>query len=280
MYRVIPVLSTIILGTLLTPEYNINENSSPMSLSYEHLDIVRIMFWNLRTFGEHRATNEIGEQLRQISSPYDILLFAEVRDSDCNTHPSCPLSKFFETYFPEYQIFLSPSLHYCSDSHSGSEEYAMLVRRSLSFDNISMIHYEDKDCIFIRRPYGLKMTKNHMDYHFLLFHSNPNNERELVSLSSVFHQFGDQRILLLGDLNTGCHYVSFETLDSYEIRKNYSWILSENMFTNVEQTCPYDRIISTNDISSHLQNQKVLNENNEAHRIKSDHYPIAVEIVI
>jgi hypothetical protein len=274
MNRVIPILTTILFGSL------VSDNSQKISISDTFIESpIRIMFWNLRTFGEHRASDEIGRQLYQISSEYDILLFAEIRDSDCNTHPTCPLSKFFEKYFPEYQLFLSPSLHYCSNTHSGSEEYAMLVRRSISFDNISMIHYEDKDCIFIRRPYGLKISKNQMDYHLLLFHSNPNNQKELVSLSNVFHQLGDQRILLLGDLNTGCHYVSFETLNAYEIRKNYDWLLSEKSFTNVEQTCPYDRIISTKDISSHLRNQKVLNENNEAHRINSDHYPISVEWV-
>lgn len=274
MNKVIPILSAILLGALLTE----NLPTHSVSESYATESLVKIMFWNLRTFGEHRATDEIGKELSQISSPYDILLFAEIRDSDCDHHPGCPLFNFFENHFPEYQIFLSPTLHYCSDVHSGSEEYAILVRRSLLLENISMIHYEDKDCIFIRRPYGLKMTKNQIDYHILLFHSNPNNQKELVSLSDVFHQFGDQRTVLLGDLNTGCHYVSFETLDSYDIRKNYDWILSETSFTNVEQTCPYDRIISTRDISSYLQNQKVLNTNNEAHRIKSDHYPIAVEL--
>jgi hypothetical protein len=269
----------MILGRLLAPEYNIISINKDTSIQND-LNIVHIMFWNLRTFGEHRATDEVGEQLRQIASPYDILLFAEVRDSDCNTHPTCPLGKFFETHFPEYKLYLSPSLHYCSDSHSGSEEYAILVRRSLSFDNVSMVHYEDRDCIFIRRPYGLKVIKDKIDYHLLLFHSNPNNEKELVALSDVFHQFGDQRILLLGDLNTGCHYVSFETLDGFDIRKNYNWLLSETSFTNVEQTCPYDRVIATKDISCKLQGQRVLNMNNEAHRINSDHYPIAVELII
>ena len=272
MNKGLSILSTIILGSLLssTPEPNLNTVMVPG---------LKILFWNLRTFGEHRATDEIGQQLYQIASPYDILLFAEIRDSDCNNHSTCPLSKFFDTYFKEYQVFLSPSLHYCSNVHSGSEEYAMLVRKDISLENISMIHYDDKDCTFIRRPYGLKVSRDRTDYHILLFHSNPNNQKELVALSDVFRQFGDQRTFLLGDLNTGCHYVSFETLDSFEIRKNYEWLLSETSFTNVEQTCPYDRIISTKDVSSSLHDQRVLNTNNEAHRIKSDHYPIAVEWV-
>ena len=84
----------------------------------------------------------------------------------------------------------------------------------------------------------------------------------------------------MGDLNTGCHYVSFDTLRGYEIGRKYDWLLSEKSFTNVEQTCPYDRIVSTRDISGKLRNQRVLNQNNEAERIKSDHYPISVELVI
>lgn len=241
---------------------------------------LHLLFWNLRTFGEHRASDEVGEQLHQITSPYDILLFAEIRDSDCSTNPSCAIRTFFQKHFPEYQIFLSPSLHYCSKIHSGSEEYAMLVRRTNDGQNISMIHYDDKDCLFIRRPYGLRLVKNGLYTNILVFHSNPNNEKELISLSDVFQQFGDHRTLLLGDLNTGCHYVMFKTLDQYEIRKNYDWILDENVFTNLEKTCPYDRIISTKDISCRLQHQRVLNESREAERIKSDHYPISVEFEI
>jgi hypothetical protein len=270
IHPAIPILTTMIFGTLLSGQTN-----NKLSVS-ENSQSIQMMFWNLRTFGEHRATDPIGQQLYQIGSAFDILLFAEVRDSDCNQHTTCPLSKFFEKYFPEYQVFLSPSLHYCSNTHSGSEEYAMLVKRNLDF-NISMIHYQDKDCLFIRRPYGLNLKMNHTDYNLLLFHSNPNNQKELVALSDVFHQFGNQRTFLMGDLNTGCHYVSFDTLRGFEIGKEYDWLLSERSFTNVEQSCPYDRIVSTRDISGRLRNQRVLNQNNEAGRINSDHYPIAVE---
>lgn len=271
MNRAISIFTTIVLGTLLSsPSHNIINTPSNNS--------IQVLFWNLRTFGEHRATDQIGQQLHQIGSPFDILLFAEVRDSDCNKNPSCPLSKFFQKYFQEYQLFLSPSLHYCSDDHSGSEEYAILVRRNIGLDNISMIHYEDKDCVFIRRPYGLKITKKQFNYNILLFHSNPNNQKELVTLTDVFHQFGNQQTFLMGDLNTGCHYISFDTLRNYEIGNEYNWLLSEKSFTNVEQTCPYDRILSTRDISYRLRNPRVLNLNNEAGRINSDHYPIAVEM--
>lgn len=250
-------------------------------LSMLHLVLsVRLMFWNLRTFGEHRATDEIGQQLYQISSPHDILLFAEIRDSDCSIHPDCPMKQFFNKHFPDYQVFLSPSLHYCTKIHSGSEEYAMLVRKINTFDDISMIEYIDKDCLFIRRPYGLRIVKDDVPYSVVLFHSNPNNQKELIALSSVFQQFGDQRILLMGDLNTGCHYVSFESLDPYDIRRNYDWILDGQSYTNVEKTCPYDRIISTKDITCLLSHPMVLNQNNEANRIRSDHYPIEIELNI
>lgn len=241
---------------------------------------INLLFWNLRTFGEHRATEEIGQQLRKIASPYDVLLFAEIRDSDCTTNPSCPLSTFFQHHFEDYQLFLSPSLHYCSDTHSGSEEYAILVRRITNMENISMIHYEDKECTFIRRPYGINFWYSGLEYKLFIFHSNPDNQKELVALSDVFEKFGNTRIILMGDLNTGCHYVSFKTLDEYPIRKNYNWILPDQSFTNVEQTCPYDRIISTKDISSRLYEPRVLTHNDEAHRILSDHYPIAVELDI
>jgi hypothetical protein len=162
--------------------------------------------------------------------------------------------------------------------HSGSEEYAMLIKKDYQFDSVEMVHYEDKNCVFIRRPYGLKLSKNGEIYHILVFHSNPNNEKELVELSNVFTQFGNEKTIMMGDLNTGCHYVSFSELSHYPIGQNYSWILDENMYTNVEKTCPYDRIVSTNDMKSLIRNHSVLNEHDEAKRIGSDHYPISVEV--
>jgi hypothetical protein len=242
---------------------------------------IQILFWNLRTFGKNRASDEIGEQLYQITSNYDILLFAEIRDSDCTKNPSCRIHTFFQKYFHEYQLFLSPSLHYCDHTNSGSEEYAILVRRSEILGTPTMIEYHDRNCDFIRKPYGIRIENEKLTINLLLFHSNPNNQKELINLSNVFKQFNDHKTLLLGDLNTGCHYVSFQELDKYEIRKNYDWILEDHTFTNLEKTCPYDRIIATKDISSsHLRDQRVLNKNREAERIKSDHYPISVEYVI
>jgi hypothetical protein len=183
------------------------------------------------------------------------------------------LKTFFENHFPDYHLYLSPSLHYCRKNKLGSEEYAILVKKNLNL-SVDFIHYNDSNCEFIRRPYGIQL--NHF-WRVLLFHSNPNNENELVSLSKVFEQFGNQKTLLMGDLNTGCHYVSFDKLNEFPIGKNYKWLLSEHLYTNLEKSCPYDRIITTPDINKLCRNAKVLNENQEAERIKSDHYPISVE---
>jgi hypothetical protein len=247
--------------------------SQTLNSYYSHP--VRVLFWNLRTFGKNRANSQNGAQLYEITSSHDILLFAEIKDSDCSTHTECPLRTFFETHFPEFDLYLSPSLHYCDHQHSGSEEYAMLVRKSF-FSQISMIHYQDPECLFIRPPYGLKIDN---DFNIFVFHSNPNNERELVSLSQVFEQFGNKKTLLMGDLNTGCHYVPFSKLREFEIGRNYSWLLSESEFSNLEKTCPYDRIVSTTDIVDHLIHGQVLNQGQEAGRIQSDHYPISIEII-
>jgi hypothetical protein len=261
----------------LVPYYShntIEPNSLIFKGSDQSLSSFSVLFWNLRTFGKNRANPENGNQLYQISSSYDILLFAEIKDSDCSNHTECPLKTFFETHFQEYDLLLSPSLHYCDHRHAGSEEYAILVKKNL-FLNMKMIHYEDPECLFIRTPYGIQIGN---DFHLLVFHSNPNNERELVSLTKVFEQFGNRKTLMMGDLNTGCHYVSFSKLREYEIGRNYSWLLSETDYSNVEKTCPYDRIVSTRDISEYMVNGKVLNQNEEAKRIQSDHYPISIEI--
>jgi hypothetical protein len=83
------------------------------SFLVQAIDPSKLLFWNLRTFGEHRASEEIGNQLSLITDSNVILLFAEIRDSDCSTNLECPLRKFFEHHFPSHQLYLSPSLHYC-----------------------------------------------------------------------------------------------------------------------------------------------------------------------
>ena len=255
-------------------ETNVNQQtdleSDKMNFFYTNLSL---MFWNLRTFGIHRASYEHGVELAKIGSGFDILLFAEVKDSLCvGIH--CPLKTYFETYFPQHQVIITKPLHYCHNENAGSEEYAILVR-NMTYEPV---HYEDKDCLFIRPPHGVRIHVGEEEYVILVFHSNPGNKNELIALGKVFEQFGNKNILLMGDLNTGCHYVSFEDLNQYEIGKNYGWKLSETQFTNFERTCPYDRIVSTKDIFHKLHNQRVLNQNEEAERIRSDHYPIAVEL--
>jgi hypothetical protein len=234
---------------------------------------LEVLFWNLRTFGIHRASSANGQQLYAIANTSDIIFFAEVKDSDCNLdNPiTCPLKTFFQSYFPDHSIILSPPLHYCDEKHSGSEIYAILIRKDLKYQ---MVSYPDSECLFIRRPYGIKIE----DKTYLTFHSNPGNEKELVFLDKVFQYFDNQNTLIIGDFNTGCHYVQFKTLENFPIGNNYVWKLAENAFTNLERSCPYDRIVTTLDFSDNVYNARVLNHNKEAERIKSDHYPIAVSV--
>lgn len=235
---------------------------------------LQLLFWNLRTFGVHRASYEHGVELGKIGASFDILLFAEVKDSECQG-TQCPLHTYFQNYFPNHQIYISNPLHYCDQQHSGSEEYGILVRNNITFEPV---RYQDKECLFIRPPHGIKIHLHDKKYTILVFHSNPGNKNELIGLQKVFEQLGNQNILLMGDLNTGCHYVSFEELNRNEIGKNYGWKLDPKVVTNFERTCPYDRIVSTKDIFDSLTNARVLNRDEEAERIRSDHYPIAVEL--
>jgi hypothetical protein len=236
---------------------------------------ISLLFWNLRTFGIHRASREHGEELAKIGSPFDILLFAEVKDSVCSgIH--CPLHTYFESYFPDHKVYITNPLHYCDHHHPGSEEYAILLK-NMTFEPVE---YIDTECLFIRPPHGVKVRFGEEDYFILVFHSHPGNKKELIALQKVFEQFGNKNILLMGDLNTGCHYVSFEELKKYGIGVDYGWKLDPNMNTNFERTCPYDRMVSTKDIYPRLHNERVMNKNEEAERIRSDHYPIAVELVV
>jgi hypothetical protein len=232
-----------------------------------------ILFWNIRTFGVHRATPEVGEQLQQIVSPYDVLLFAEIRSWEGKE-----IRSYFDHYLSNYTMLISPPLHFChSDTHSGSEEYGLFVKNTFPY-KVEMVSYEDPQCKFIRRPFGLKIHSS-PEYHILVFHSMPGNKQELILLDDVLRHFSPN-VVLLGDLNTGCEYTSFSELNHFPIRSNYTWVLPDKKYTNFHLNCPYDRIIATYTSKNDLSFPKVLCNGNEASRIGSDHYPITVELHI
>jgi hypothetical protein len=186
--------------------------------------------------------------------------------------------KFFEKYFPDYHLNLSPPLHYChSESHSGSEEYGLFVKKSFPY-NFTMVSYPDSQCKMIRRPFGLTFDSP-QPFTVLLFHSMPGNKQELVLLDDVMQHFGDHTFLM-GDLNTGCEYISFSELDHFPIRSNRTWVLGDRKYTNLHLCCPYDRILATYTMKNDLSFPRVECNNKEADRIQSDHYPISVQLLI
>jgi hypothetical protein len=241
-----------------------------------YVSSLSILFWNLRTFGVHRASHEHGIELSKIASSFDIILFAEIKDAECAKERPfmCPMKSFFTKYLPEHQIYLSPPLHYCDQSAAGSEQYGILLKH-IPYEPI---HYEDKECLFIRPPYGVRIHYEGQTLVILVFHSHPGSKEELIGLEKVFAYFGNENVLMLGDLNTGCHYITFQELERYPIGSNYTWVLGKNDFTNLEKSCPYDRIVSTQDPSFRVKSAQVLKQYREAERIGSDHYPICVTV--
>lgn len=241
-----------------------------------YCNAIDVLFWNLRTFGTGRATPEIGKQLHDIVTSSDIIMFAELKDAECYTGNKCFLKDYFNTYLPDFTFIMSPPLHYCNGYINGAEEYGFLVKSSLNIST-QLLFYPDNECLFIRTPYALYVNSSFI---IVVFHSMPGNANELEHLGDVITYFSNvtKNVILLGDLNTGCKYTSFVTLDKYPIRMSYDWLLRDDDFTNIHLNCPYDRIISTKELSSSVFGSRVLKEANEASRIGSDHYPIATTI--
>lgn len=238
---------------------------------------LKSLFWNLRTFGENRAKPEYGNELSKIVEEFDLLLFAELRDWNCYT-TDCYLKSYFKEYLSGYELFITPPLHYCDKHHSGAEEYGIFIKENIHPIEKKIISYSG--CEFIRPPWGIYIQTNELELVIIVFHSMPGSKNELVALDKVFQEFSvySKNILLMGDLNTGCEYTSFDYINKFNIGKSYEWILSKSDFTNEKLNCPYDRIIATHEMKKHISKSGSLTENNEALRINSDHYPIFVEI--
>ena len=59
----------------------------------------------------------------------------------------------------------------------------------------------------------------------------------------IMQRFGTENILIMGDFNAGCTYISKKNLTKCELRsEEFHWLIPDNADTTVGKTdCAYDR---------------------------------------
>ena len=100
-------------------------------------------------------------------------------------------------------------------------------------------------------------------------------------LKIISESFLDKDIILMGDLNADCNYLSQTELEKIDLYHEYIWLIGSEEDTTVSKTdCAYDRIIIPFELNQSVSNARVyrfdLDLKLDIPHTKqvSDHYPV------
>lgn len=254
--------------------------------------------FNIKSFGVHKASNTtLMDLISTIVHRYDIILIQEVRDNDLSATKK--LMEHVNKGSPEftYKHIVSEPL----GRSSYKERYLFLYRE----DTVSVVKnytYEGSDEVcgtdtFIREPFVVMFSSNYTALkNFVLIpqHTSPDFAVKEVNalydvVTDVRKRWNSNDIVLMGDFNAGCSYISGS--DWQQIRlftdKSFHWLITDEADTTVSHTnCPYDRIVVTTDMmkgvvpnSAAVYNyMEDLSLSQELALAVSDHFPVQVEM--
>jgi len=277
---------------------------------------IKIASWNIQNFGEKKANNEaIMVLIATILSKYDIIAVQEIsnlyeksdtgcprNENSCPGHKNCNLLlNAFKKYLSgkenrDYDFILSP---YVKD-----ERYLFIYDKNKvqALDSGQLITDwgEDPDIplcdsrsegAMARQPFFAKFKSGDFDFTLMTAHTKPDrNLLELQSLALFYKRIqeidSDQNdVILLGDLNADCRYLSDNA--QIEFREvEYFWVIDNSKDTTVRDTtdCAYDRIIFTESTGEDYTGTYGIFRFDEEYGISkktalkiSDHYPVWAE---
>uniref|UniRef100_A0A669EWJ2 Deoxyribonuclease n=1 Tax=Oreochromis niloticus TaxID=8128 RepID=A0A669EWJ2_ORENI len=247
--------------------------------------------FNIKSFGDTKASNAtLMNIITKIVKRYDVILIQEVRDSDLSATQT--LMNYVNKDSPQYKYIVSEPL----GASTYKERYLFLYREAL-VSVAKSYTYDDVQHNFSRKPFVVMFSSKNTavkDFTLIPQHTCPGSAvKELNALYDVVldvrTRWNTNDIVLLGDFNAGCSYVSGS--DWQQIRiftdKTFHWLITDAAVTTVSQTvCPYDRIVVTTDMMRGVvQNSaEVYNYMTDLNLIQklalavSDHFPVEVKL--
>ncbi|ELW72124.1 deoxyribonuclease-1 [Tupaia chinensis] len=262
---------------------------------------LKIAAFNIRAFGESKMNNvTLSNYITQIVSDYDIALIQEVRDSHLVAVGKL-LDKLNRDVPDSYHYVVSRPL----GPSTYKERYLFLHRR----DQVSVLdsydytreHCKDHPCsnhTFSRPPIVVKFSSpcTHVKtFTIVPLHAAP--EAAAAEIDALYDVYQDVRekwatedIMLMGDFNAGCRYVTEAQWPGIRLRTDpaLQWLIDDTADTTVTSTyCPYDRIV----VSGTLLQEAVVPDSattfdfEAAYKLSksmalaiSDHYPVEVTL--
>ncbi|XP_037079660.1 deoxyribonuclease-1-like [Pollicipes pollicipes] len=212
-----------------------------------------IAAFNVQRFGITKMQKrDVMDLLVRVLSQYDITLVQEIVDvSEAAIHNLT--ARVAAATGQPYSVTVSPRV-----GRNAFEQYAY-VYRSDRVGVRSALMYPDPSDVFEREPYIVTFALDDVRYLSELtlvgIHTQPRKaDVEIDALSDVLdyvqQEMSASNVVLLGDFNAGCSYVT-ETewaVNRLKSRQDVVWTIADYTDTTVSSTnCAYDRIVLNGD---------------------------------
>ncbi|XP_051023531.1 deoxyribonuclease-1 [Acomys russatus] len=259
---------------------------------------LRIAAFNIRTFGETKMSNAtLVSYIVEILGRYDIIVVQEVRD----TH-LVAVGKLLD----ELNRDLPDSYHYVVSKPLGRSSYKEQYLFVYRPDQVSVVdsYYYDDGCepcgndTFSREPAIVRFFSPYTEvreFAIVPLHAAPGDAvTEIDALYDVYldvrQKWGLEDIMLMGDFNAGCSYVTSSQWSSIRLRTSpeFQWLIPDSADTTVTSThCAYDRIVVAGALlqsavvpssAAPFDFQEAYGLTSQLAEAISDHYPVEVTL--
>ncbi|XP_044037808.1 deoxyribonuclease-1 [Siniperca chuatsi] len=255
--------------------------------------------FNIKSFGEKKSSNTtLMDIISTIVLRYDIILIQEVRDSDLTVTKK--LMEHVNKGSPQFRYS-----HIISEPLGRSfykERYLFLYREQTV--SVAKNYTYDDGCepcgtdIFSREPFVVMFSSKYTAVkNFALIPQHTSPDYAVKEVNALYDVVADVRtrwntndVVLLGDFNAGCNYVTGSEWQQIRLftDKSFHWLITDEADTTVSHTnCPYDRVVVTADMmkgvvhgSAEVYDYMVdLNLSQSLALAVSDHFPVEVKLI-
>ncbi|KAK5599386.1 Deoxyribonuclease-1 [Crenichthys baileyi] len=252
--------------------------------------------FNIKAFGDTKASNTtLLDIISTVVHRYDIILIQEVRDSDLSATKK--LMDHVNKGSSTFSYIVSEPL----GRSTYTERYLFLYRQA-SVSVVESYHFDDgcESCgtdTFMREPFVVMFSSRYTalsSFTLIPQHTSPELAVEEINalydvVTDVRTRWNTNNIVLLGDFNSGCSYVTAS--DWQKIRlftdKSFHWLIPDSADTTVTHTnCPYDRVVATADMLKGVVHGSAqvydfmadMNLSQNMALAVSDHFPVEVKL--
>lgn len=260
---------------------------------------IRVASWNIQVFGQKKARNdELMDRIADKLSHFDVVAVQEINnireksDPGCSRNDECPDSENCGLIRGELEEHLNERLDrnygFAFSDQVRHERYLYVYDK----DRVELIMDRLVDdpgdtehpCTYRPENTGWMVRQPHLgvfragDFSFTLMNAHIVPEKAYSELGALFElqrrveEAGFSDVIVLGDLNADCTYLS-ETEQEEFYEEDYTWLFDGVDTTSQESTaCTYDQVAITEPTEEDLTGD--LGIANELDPEVSDHYPV------